>query len=260
METSNRHPLTDMLQLDRDIVFFDIESTGADAAHDKIVDLHCIRICKDGSVVHANFLLNPERQMTEEVIAIHGITNEMVADKPTFKESAQAILDIFENADYGGYNILGFDLPILNEELLRCGFELPRGLYFDMFNIFRKKEERTLTAAVKFYCGKDHEGAHGAQADTEATIDVFVSQLQKYEDLPKTSVELSKFTMMHDIVDFAGQFSKDKDGEYIYGKGKSKGTLVYKDPGYAQWLLRQSWPTRDTINWANTILEEIYRR
>lgn len=192
--------------------------------------------------------MNPEIPIPPVVTAIHGITNEMVANEPPFKELANKVYALIKDSDLGGFNSNRFDIPLLAEELLRSeiDFDMKKALSVDVQTIFHKKEKRTLEAAYKFYCDKNLENAHSAAADTEATYEVLKAQLDKYEDLENDISYLSTFSSHRGFADFAGYIGFNKEGEEIFSFGKHKGVLVEdileKEPGYFGWLLNADFP------------------
>jgi DNA polymerase-3 subunit epsilon len=193
-------------------------------------------------------LVNPEKSIPKEVIAIHGITNEKVANKPTFKELAKEIYNMIKDSDLGGFNSNRFDIPLLAEEMLRAeiDFDMKNRLAIDVQTIFHKMEQRTLTAAYRFYCDKNLDGAHSAEADTNATYEVLKAQLDKYEDLENDTKFLAEFSSRKKFADFAGFIAYNKEGVECFSFGKHKGKLVTevleKEPGYFGWLLNADFP------------------
>jgi DNA polymerase-3 subunit epsilon len=173
------------LQLERPLCVFDLETTGLQITKDRIVQIAVIKLFEDGHTETFNELVNPGQTITAEISAIHGITNEMVANAPSFETLAPRLLDFIGNSDLAGYNSNKFDIPVLSEELLRCGIDFDLGArhFVDVQNIFHKMEQRTLAAAYQFYCGKQIENAHNALYDTLATLEVLQAQIQKYENL-----------------------------------------------------------------------------
>ncbi len=184
-----------LLQADRPIVFFDLETTGLSVQNDRIIEYSFVKIQPDGSRSSLSGYLNPTVKISEESISIHGITPEMVQNSPTFADKADEFIAFISNCDFGGFNIVNFDIPMLDREFKRAkkNFNFELASLVDAQKIFFKKEPRTLSAALNFYCGKDHTGAHGAEADVLATIDVLEAQLDKYDDLPKSAAEIHKF-------------------------------------------------------------------
>ena len=184
------------LNLKNPIIFFDLETTGINITSDRIVEISYLKVYPNGKEIATTYLVNPERPIPAEATAVHKITNEMVADKPTFKEIAKLIAKDIEGCDIAGYNSNRFDVPLLMEEILRAGVEidLSKRKFIDVQTIFHKKEQRTLTAAYKFYCGKELIGAHGAEADTKATYEVLKGKLDKYDDLENSVEFLAEFS------------------------------------------------------------------
>ena len=166
------------LNLKNPLVFFDLETTGINITNDRIVEISYLKIYLNGKEISTTYLVNPERPIPAEATAIHKITDEMVADKPTFKELAKTIARDLEGCDIAGYNSNRFDVPLLMEEILRAGIDidLSHRKFIDVQTIFHKKEQRTLSAAVRFYCGSELDGAHSAEADTRATYEVLKGQ------------------------------------------------------------------------------------
>ncbi|MBT8319801.1 MAG: 3'-5' exonuclease [Gramella sp.] len=236
------------LKLTKPICFFDLETTGTNISKDRIVEIAVLKVHPNGNKESYTWLVNPERDIPAEVVAIHGISNEKVANEPTFKELATKIHDIIKGCDLGGYNSNRFDIPLLVEELLRAGidFEMKNVVAVDVQTIFHKKEQRTLSAAYQFYCGKELEGAHGAEADTEATYEVLKSQLDKYDDLENDMKWLADFSSRKKFADFAGFISYDKKGKEVFAFGKYKGKHVEQvledEPGYFGWIQNADFP------------------
>ena len=236
------------LKLTKPICFFDLETTGTNLAKDRIVEIAILKVYPNGNKESRTWLVNPEMEIPKEVIDIHGISNDKVANEPTFKELSKQIYDMIKGCDLGGYNSNRFDIPLLAEELLRADidFDMKNMLAVDVQTIFHKKEQRTLAAAFKFYCGKDLIDAHSAAADTEATYEVLKSQLDKYEDLENDIKWLSQYSARKNFADFAGFISFNKKGEEIFSFGKYRGKLVTevleKEPGYFGWLQNADFP------------------
>ncbi|MCL6217580.1 3'-5' exonuclease [Zunongwangia pacifica] len=236
------------LKLTKPICFFDLETTGTNLAKDRIVEIAILKVYPNGNKESRTWLINPEMEIPKEVIAIHGISNEKVANEPTFKELSKQIYDMIKGCDLGGYNSNRFDIPLLAEELLRADidFDMKNMMAVDVQTIFHKKEQRTLGAAFKFYCGKELIDAHSAAADTEATYEVLKSQLDKYDDLENDIKWLSQYSARKNFADFAGFISFNKKGEEIFSFGKYKGKLVEevleKEPGYFGWLQNADFP------------------
>ena len=250
------------LNLKRPIAFFDLETTGLNTAHDRIVEISILKINTNGVKSELSLLLNPEIPITPEASSVHGYTNEMVSDKPTFKEKAREIADFIGNADLAGYNILKFDLPMLVEEFLRvgCDFDVEGRDFIDVMNIFMKMEPRTLKGAYRFFCHAELVGAHGAKADTEATYEVLKAMLDKYDGVayedskgvksqgPVNDMKaLSRFSAHHQNADLCGQIIYDAEGKPVFQFGKHKGKRVEDvfrtiDRNYYDWMMSSDFP------------------
>lgn len=236
------------LTLKKPICFFDLETTGTNIVKDRIVEIAILKVFPNGNKQQFSWLVNPEIEIPDEVVAVHGISNEKVVNEPTFKALSKTIYDLIKDSDLSGFNCDRFDIPLLVEEFLRAGIDvdLKKMLSVDVQTIFHKMEQRTLSAAYKFYCDKQLENAHSALADTEATYEVLLAQLERYSDLPQTVSELSEFTLRRDRVDFAGQLALDEEGDPIFNFGKHKGTKVRvvleQEPGYFGWILNADFP------------------
>ncbi len=236
------------LTLKKPICFFDLETTGTNIVKDRIVEIAILKVFPNGNKQKFSSLVNPEIEIPDEVVAVHGISNEKVVNEPTFKALSKKIYDLIKDSDLSGFNCDRFDIPLLVEEFLRAGIDvdLKKMLSVDVQTIFHKMEQRTLSAAYKFYCDKQLENAHSALADTEATYKVLLAQLERYSDLPQTVSELSEFTVRRDRVDFAGQLALDEEGDPIFNFGKHKGTKVRvvleQEPGYFGWILNADFP------------------
>ena len=237
------------LKLQKPIVFFDLETTGVNAIHDRIVEFSYIKVFPDGNEESKTLRINPERHIPEQSSAIHGIYDEDVKDCPTFKQVARDIAAIFVNSDIAGFNSNYFDVPMLVEEMLRAGidFDITKCRLIDVQNIYHKLEQRTLSAAYKFYCGKNLEDAHSAQADTRATYEVLKAHLDKYPDKLNNDVQfLSSFSKMNDNVDFAGRIIYNDKHIPVFNFGKYKGQSVEdvlaRDPGYYGWMMQGDFP------------------
>lgn len=237
-----------MLQLKRPIAFFDLETTGVSLSADRIVEIAIIKILPDGTRQVKRKLINPEMPIPQESTDIHGITDEMVKDAPTFKQAANEIKMFIDNCDMGGYNSNRFDIPILMEEFLRAGMDvdLSTRKMIDVQHIFYTMEPRTLTAAYKFFCQKELVDAHSAEADVDATIDVLMAQLEKYKDLGNSVESILSVIGEDKIVDYARRFSfNDKDVE-VFNFGKHKGKAVSEvlkaEPQYYDWMMRGDFP------------------
>ncbi len=242
------------IALRRPLVIFDIESTGLSPRADRVIELAAVRIEVDGRQEERVWLLNPGVEIPEEVIAIHHITNAEVRDCPTFAEVAHEIFDFFKGADLGGYSIGYFDVQILNEEFRRCDildFQPDGRAIWDAQKIYHKREPRDLTAALKFYCDKDlGEAAHGALADTKATLEVLKGQLERYPDLPRDVDALDRMFNAKDPknVDRMGRW-RWINGAVCVNFGKKKGEKLLhlaadKQDGHSflKWMLKSDFP------------------
>ena len=236
------------LKLSRPICFFDLETTGIDISKDRIVEIAIFKVYPNGNKESKPWLVNPQMPIPAAVTAVHGITNEKVANEPTFNELAPQVYAMIKDSDLAGFNSDRFDIPLLAEELLRAGvdFDMKNRVSVDVQTIFHKKEERTLSAALKFYCGKTLENAHSAEADTMATYEILKSQLERYPDLENDMKTLSEYTTRKKCADFAGMIVFDKEGQEIFGFGKHKGVRVEKvfddEPGYFGWIQNADFP------------------
>ena len=232
------------LNLKKPIVFFDLETTGVDITHDRIVEISLIKVLPSGEELEKTRRINPRRPIPPEATAVHHITDEDVADCPQFKQIARSLAQELTGCDLAGYNSNRFDIPMLDQEFQRAGvkFDFSKARFVDVQTIFHKKEQRTLVAAYRFYCGKELDGAHSANADTRATLEVLKSQLDHYDDLPNDIEELSKFSQMNRNVDFMGRLVYNDDDKEVINFGKYKGRLaeevLRKDPSYYDWILK----------------------
>ena len=236
------------LQLARPIAFFDLETTGVNLATDRIIEVAIIKILPDGTRQVKRKLINPGIPIPAETTAIHGITDEMVKDAPSFKQCGNELKQFIENCDMGGYNSNRFDIPILMEEFLRAGMEvdLSTRKMVDVQHIFYKMEPRTLTAAYKYYCDKELVDAHSAEADVNATIDVFMSQIERYPHLGNSLESILGIIGEDKVVDYARRFIFDEKGVEVFNFGKHKGRPVVDvlkaEPQYYDWMIRGDFP------------------
>lgn len=236
------------LTLTKPLAIFDIEATGLNVSKDRIVEIAIVKINPDGSEENFSSLVNPGMPIPQEVIDIHGITDEKVKDAPLFENLVADMIAFIGDADLAGYNSNKFDIPMLAEELIRVGsdYDLSTKKFVDVQNIFHKMEQRTLAAAYQFYCHKDISNAHNALADTKATWEVLVSQLERYPDLKGDIDFLADFSRGHlfDRVDFAGRLARNEQGDVVYNFGKHKGKTVEEilttEPGYYGWFISDS--------------------
>ncbi len=231
------------LHLTRPIVFFDLETTGTNVNSDRIVEISIIKLLPDGQEITRTRRINPECPIPAEATAVHHITDADVANEPTFRQVAASLAQMMTGCDIAGFNSNRFDIPLLDQEFIRAGvdFDFSKARFIDVQTIYHKKEPRTLTAAYKYYCGKDLTEAHAASADTRATMEVLLAQLDMYDDLPNEVGALSEFASNNRNVDFMGRLIFDEKGREVINFGKYKGRLaeevLARDPGYYSWIL-----------------------
>lgn len=238
------------LKLDRPLVVFDIESTGLYPRRDRIVELAAIKVMPDGTEISKCWLLNPTIPIPPETTAIHGISDELVRDCPTFADRADEIFAFFEGADLSGFNSDRYDVPCLEEEFARVGknLDVASRRLVDVMRIFHRKEPRDLSAAVGYYLGRSHEGAHGAEADTRATLEVLKAQMARYADLPRTTAELDEYLVPRDPLnaDRNGML-RWRDGELCVNFGKKRGQVLRKlmldEPKFLKWIVNGDFDT-----------------
>ena len=236
------------LKLNRPLVFFDLETTGVNIGTDRIVEISILKVHPNGNKESYTWLVNPEIEIPAEAIAVHGITNEKVVTEPTFKELAAKVSDLIADCDLAGFNSNRFDIPLLAEELMRAGidFDMDNRKAVDVQVIYHKKEKRNLSAGYQFYCGKELEGAHSAEADTLATYEILNAQVEKYEDLESTVDALSEYSSHSKRADFAGFILFNENKQEIFSFGKYKGRLVEdvlkENPGYNSWMQNADFP------------------
>ncbi|MDB5130891.1 MAG: polymerase subunit epsilon [Mucilaginibacter sp.] len=262
------------LNLKRPLAFFDLEATGTNIGADRIVEVSVIKLHPDGSEEVKTFRVNPAMPIPLESSLIHGIYDEHIKDEPEFKAIAQILAEFIDDSDLAGYNSNKFDIPMLMEEFLRAGvsFSLDNRHFVDVQNIFHQMEQRTLKAAYQFYCDKQIINAHSAEADTRATMEVLLAQIERYEKIEwedkkgnrsfpvVNDVEgLHKFTNLTRPVDFAGRMVFNEQGEEIFNFGKHKGKPVEEvfriEPSYYSWMMQGDFPL-----YTKRKLEEIYAR
>lgn len=248
------------LNLRNPLCIFDLETTGTNITQDRIIEIAVVKMMPSGEILRKSSVLNPSVPIPAESTVFHGLTDEDVVGKPTFKEVAKDYARFFEGADLAGFNVLKFDIPMLVEEFLRAGveFDYSRRKIVDAQKIFHMMEKRTLSAAYKFYVGKDLENSHTAEADTDATMEVLIAQVERYEGQPvtdtlnrqigeiKNDIEvLSKLTST-ELVDLAGRMLRNDKGEEIFNFGKHKNkavTAVFREePAYYDWMMNGDFP------------------
>ncbi|MDG1933568.1 MAG: 3'-5' exonuclease [Flavobacteriales bacterium] len=246
-----------ILQLKKPIVFFDLETTGIKVAVDRIVEISILKIFPNGNKESKTWLVNPTVPIPEETTLIHGITNEKVVNEPTFSELSDDIYRLIENCDLAGFNSNKFDIPLLAEEFLRAGieFNMKNRKAVDIQNIFHKLEQRTLIAAYKFYCDKDLTNAHSAKADTNATYEILLAQLDKYSELENNIDFLSEFSERGGkFADLAGFIRYNQKGEEVLSFGKYRDITLKQiwnnNPGYFSWIKQADFPlyTKNIMN------------
>jgi len=231
------------LQLTSPIAFIDLETTGVNISADRIVEIAVVKVLPDETKQVKRKLINPQMPIPAGATQVHGITDEMVKDAPTFKQVANEIKQFLEGCDIGGYNSNRFDIPLLIEEFLRVGinFSEQGRKFVDVQKVFHMMEQRTLSAAYKFYCNKSLEDAHSAEADATATWEVLEAQVQRYPQLGNTVESIVKFTGEDDIVDFARRFIK-VNGVEVFNFGKHKGKpvtqVIKEEPQYYDWMMK----------------------
>lgn len=236
------------LNLKRPIVFFDLETTGIDTTNDRIVEISMVKIMPDGEQIIKTKKINPEMHIPAESTAIHGITDDDVKDCHTFAQIAKSLKQFIDGCDFGGFNSNRFDVPVLVESFLRAGVDVnfSKCKFVDVQNIFHKMEQRTLVAAYKFYCDSELIDAHSAEADTLATYEVLLAQLDKYGDLENDISSLAEFSSRGETVDFAGRIVYNDKKEEVFSFGKHKGRLVSEvfklEPSYYSWMMNGNFP------------------
>lgn len=232
------------LKLKKPIIFFDLETTGLNLTQDRIVEVSVLKVMPNGDTDSRTRRVNPEMHIPEEATATHHITDEDVKDAPTFKQIAKSLAQMFVGCDIAGFNSNRFDIPMLDQEFQRADvdFDFSNAHFIDVQTIFHKKEPRNLVAAYKFYCGKNLEQAHSADADTRATYEVLMAQLEKYDDLPCEVDKLSEFSRQHNNVDFMGRLIYDDKNRPVINFGKYKGRLatevLAQDMSYYDWIMK----------------------
>lgn len=236
------------LKLKKPIIFFDLETTGINIANDRIVEISILKVFPNGNKESKTWLVNPVIEIPKEASDIHGITNEQVVNEPTFDELAPLVSKMIEGCDLAGFNSNRFDIPLLAEEMIRANvdFDMKDRVAIDVQVIFHKKEERTLSAAYNFYCGKNLDNAHSAEADTNATYEILKAQLDKYDDLENNVKFLNEFSTFNKRADFAGFIMYNDNEEEIFTFGKYKGITVKdvlnENPGYFSWIQNADFP------------------
>ena len=236
------------LDLKKPIVFFDLETTGIDVVNDRIIEISLLKIIPNGGEEKKTYRVNPTIPIKPQATEVHGISDDDVKDEPTFNELAKSVTNFIEGCDLAGFNSNKFDIPMLAEEFIRADidFDLKKNRFIDVQVIFHKMEQRTLSAAYKFYCQKELINAHSAEADTIATYEILKAQIDRYENLTNDMEELSKFSSHNRNVDFAGRIVLNDKDEEVFNFGKYKGktveSVLEKDSGYYGWILNSDFP------------------
>ena len=249
-----------MLQLKKPLAFIDLETTGVNLGTDRIVEIAIVKILTDGSKSIKRKLINPGIPIPKGANEVHGISDEMVKDAPAFKQVAQELKQMLDGCDLAGYNSNRFDIPLLMEEFLRAqvDFDMKSRKLLDVQNIFHKMEPRTLSAAYKFYCSKNLEGAHGAEVDATATYEILVAQIERYPELGNNIDSVLKVIGEDQIVDFARRFVME-NGIEVFNFGKFKGRpvadVLKSEPQYYDWMMKGDFPQHTKQK-----LTEIYTR
>lgn len=250
-----------MLQLKKPLAFIDIEATGSNAAVDRIVEIAIIKHLPDGNKTVKRKLLNPQMPIAQAIVDIHGITNDMVKDAPTFKQVAHEIKQFLDGCDLACYNAYRLDIPLLVEEFIRAevDFEMKGRKLVDVQKIFHQMEQRTLAAAYRFYCDKTLHNAHSAETDAAATAEILAAQIKKYPQLGETVDSVLKAIGDDEIIDFARRFVYNDKGVEVFNFGKHKGRPVSEvlkaEPQYYDWMMKGEFPMNTKQK-----LTEIYTR
>lgn len=236
-----------MLQLNKPLAFIDLETTGINLGTDRIVEIAIVKILTDGTRIVKRKLINPGMPIPKASSDVHGITDEMVKDAPTFRQVAQELKQMLDGCDFAGYNSNRFDIPLLMEEFLRAqvDFDMKNRKLLDVQNIFHKMEPRTLSAAYRFYCNKTLDGAHSAEVDASATYEILEAQLEKYKELGTTVESVLKVMGEDQVVDFARRFVME-NGVEVFNFGKYKGKpvadVLKAEPQYYDWMMKGDFP------------------
>ncbi len=236
------------LKLRNPLIFFDLETTGADVVKDRIVELSYLKVYPDGSEETRTWRINPQIPISPEATAIHGISYDDIKDSPTFQQIAQTLVNEFDGCDFAGFNSNKFDIPLLAEEFLRTkvDFDLKKRKFVDVMVIFMKMEQRNLAAAYRFYCNRELDNAHSAEADTRATFEILKAQIARYSDLENDVDALSGFSAHTRNVDYMGRIIYNDQDVEIINFGKYKGVpveeVLEKDPGYYGWIMNADFP------------------
>ena len=250
-----------MLQLKKPLAFIDIEATGSNVCADRIVEIAIVKFLPDGNKTTKRRLINPQMPIAANISDIHGITDDMVKDAPTFKQVANEIKQSLHGCDIACYNAFRLDIPILMEEFLRAEveFDLKGRKFVDVQKIFHQMEQRTLSAAYRFYCNKSLENAHSAEVDASATAEILDAQLERYPQLGNTVDSILKVIGEDQIIDLARRFAYDDKGQEVFNFGKHKGKpikdVLKAEPQYYDWMMKGEFPLNTKQK-----LTEIYTR
>ncbi|HEY0040256.1 MAG TPA: exonuclease domain-containing protein [Flavisolibacter sp.] len=250
-----------MLQLKKPLAVIDIEATGSNVTTDRIVEIAVVKYLVDGNRTVKRKIINPLIPIPPAITDIHGITDDMVKDAPTFKQAAQEIKQYLDGCDIACYNAYRLDIPMLMEEFIRADvdFDLKGRRLIDVQKIFHTMEQRTLTAAYKFYCNKPLEGAHGAEADAAATAEILFAQVERYPQLGNNLESIVKAVGEENIIDFARRLAYDEKGVEVFNFGKHKGRpiadVLKAEPQYYDWMMKGEFPMNTKQK-----LTEIYTR
>lgn len=234
------------LELSRPLVFFDLETTGTKVEADRIVQISLLKLFPNGNEEVSTHLVNPGISIPHEATAIHGISDADVQNSPTFQDLSNTIYDFLINCDVAGYNIRGFDLPLLRFEFYRIGinYDVSNIQVVDAMIIFKKKEKRDLSAAYKFYCNRELEGAHDAEIDIRATKEVLLSQVDKYDDIGTNLEEIATYSQYepYQFADISGKLRYNENGELIFAFGNHLGERVVDNLDYVNWMETREFP------------------
>ncbi|MCW8897415.1 MAG: 3'-5' exonuclease [Flavobacteriales bacterium] len=236
------------LNLTKPLAFIDLETTGLNIASDRIVEISIVKVHPNGNKDIVTRRINPTIPISKESTSIHGISDDDVKNEPTFKQMAKELNAFVDGCDLAGFNSNKFDIPMLAEEFLRAevDFDITKRKLVDVQNIFHKMEQRTLAAAYKFYCNKDLTNAHSAEADTIATMEILLAQVEKYDSLENNVAFLSEFSRANNNADLLGRIIYDENNIEVFNFGKHKGKSVLqvleKEPGYYHWMMNGDFP------------------
>ncbi|HVF97714.1 MAG TPA: 3'-5' exonuclease [Flavisolibacter sp.] len=250
-----------MLQLNKPIAFIDIEATGSNVTTDRIVEIAMVKYLADGTRTVKRKIINPQMPIPQAITDIHGITDDMVKEAPTFKQAAQGIKQFLDGCDIACYNAYRLDVPMLMEEFIRAEveFDFKSRKLVDVQKIFHTMEQRTLAAAYKFYCNKPLEDAHSAEADAAATAEILFAQVERYPQLGTSVDSIVKAVGEDNVIDFARRLAYDEKGTEVFNFGKHKGRAIADvlktEPQYYDWMMKSEFPMNTKQK-----LTEIYTR